>query len=126
MRFPEELFYTKNHEWILFKEEYALVGITGFAQRELGNIINLDIAALHKMMERGEMFGTVEAVKIVSDLFMPVTGKIVEINHLISDTPELINTDPYGDGWLIKIAILHEKERQYLLSADDYKMLIYS
>jgi len=126
MNYPEKLLYTKDHEWILFKEEYALVGITDFAQKELGDIVYLDITTLHETVEREKVFGTIEAVKTVSDLFMPVTGEVMEINQKIIDQPELINKDPYGDGWLIKIKTLNEKEKKDLLPAEDYKKLIYA
>lgn len=126
MNYPDKLLYTKDHEWILFNEEYATVGITDFAQKELGDIVYLDITTLKENVEREKVFGTIEAVKTVSDLFMPVTGEVSEINQKIIDQPELINKDPYGDGWLIKIRVQNKDERKYLLSVEDYKKLIYA
>jgi glycine cleavage system H protein len=112
MNYPEKLFYPKGYEWIFFKEEYALVGITDFAQKELGDIVYLDITTLNETVGREKAFGTIEAVKTVSDLFMPVTGEVLEINQKIIDHPELVNKDPYRDGWLIKIKTVNEKKRK--------------
>ena len=124
MNCPEKLFYTKDHEWIFFMEETAIVGITDFAQKELGDIVYLDVTTLNETVECEKVFGTIEAVKTVSDLFMPVKGKVLEINQKVLDKPELINKDPYGDGWLIKMRASSENEKGDLLSADNYKKLI--
>lgn len=124
MNFPDDLFYTKDHEWIRFEGDHALVGITDFAQKELGDIVYLDITTLNEAVEKEKVFGTVEAVKTVSDLFMPITGTVKEINPLIDKQPELVNKDPYGQGWLIKIAGIDASQKASLLSADAYKKLI--
>lgn len=124
MIYPENLYYTKDHEWIRFEGDNAIIGITDFAQKELGDIVYLDITTLNESVEKEKVFGTVEAVKTVSDLFMPITGTILEINSEINDAPELVNKDPYGDGWIIKISVENEAEKKDLLSANDYKKLI--
>lgn len=124
MIYPENLYYTKDHEWIRFEGDNAIIGITDFAQKELGDIVYLDITTLNESVEKEKVFGTVEAVKTVSDLFMPITGTILEINSKINDAPELVNKDPYGDGWIIKISVENEAEKKDLLSANDYKKLI--
>jgi len=124
MIYPENLYYTKDHEWIRFEGDNAIIGITDFAQKELGDIVYLDITTLNELVEKEKVFGTVEAVKTVSDLFMPITGTILEINSKINDAPELVNKDPYGDGWIIKISVENEAEKKDLLSANDYKKLI--
>lgn len=124
MKYPENLFYTKDHEWIRFEGEQAIVGITDFAQNELGDIVFLDINTLNETLDKETIFGTVEAVKTVSDLFIPVAGIVVEINQKIIDAPELVNKDPYGDGWIIKIKVLNEGEKKELLSVDAYKELV--
>ena len=124
MNFPAELKYTKDHEWIRIEGNEAVVGITDFAQRELGDIVYIDINTQGQEVAKNEIFGTVEAVKTVSDLFIPVTGTILEINPLLDSQPELVNQDPYGDGWLVKISLSSEAESADLLSADDYKSLI--
>jgi glycine cleavage system H protein len=124
MNYPQNLFYTKDHEWIRFEDDKAIIGITDFAQKELGDIVYLDITTLNETVEKEKVFGTVEAVKTVSDLFMPITGIVLEINSLISEKPELVNKDPYGQGWIIKTAVLNEREKKDLLSADSYKKLI--
>ena len=118
---PENLKYTKDHEWINIDEDYALVGITNFAQKELGDIVFVEIESLDKEINSGEVFGSVEAVKTVSDLFMPITGKIVEINKKVVDNPELVNSDPYGEGWMIKIKILDLNEVESLLDLKSYE-----
>ena len=118
---PENLKYTKDHEWINIDEDYALVGITNFAQKELGDIVFVEIESLDKEINFGEVFGSVEAVKTVSDLFMPITGKIVEINKKVVDNPELVNSDPYGEGWMIKIKILDLNEVENLLDLKSYE-----
>jgi len=124
MKYPENLLYTKDHEWIRIDGEFAVVGITDFAQKELGDIVYLDITTLNETVEKEKVFGTVEAVKTVSDLFLPVTGTILEINSKINDTPELVNKDPYGDGWIIKLKITNPEEKNELLSVEHYKKLI--
>jgi glycine cleavage system H protein len=124
MNFPAELKYTKDHEWIRIEGTDAYVGITEFAQRELGDIVYIDITSVGKEVSKEEVFGTVEAVKTVSDLFMPLTGSVSEINPALDSQPELVNTDPYGDGWMVKISIKDPSEVGSLLSADDYKSLI--
>ena len=105
MNFPKELKYTKDHEWIRIEGDRAYIGITDFAQRELGDIVYIDINTLGKDVSRDEVFGTVEAVKTVSDLFMPVAGKILEFNKKLDTNPELVNQDPYNDGWMVKISL---------------------
>ncbi len=122
MIFPEELKYTSDHEWVKIDGNTAYIGITEFAQHELGDIVYVDIVE-GKEVAQGKVFGTVEAVKTVSDLFMPISGTVLEVNAKLNDTPELINTDPYGDGWMVKISLLTDDVSQ-LLSADAYKTLI--
>ncbi len=124
MNFPSELKYTKDHEWIRFEGSHAYIGITDFAQRELGDIVYIDINTLGKEVERDTVFGTVEAVKTVSDLFMPISGKIAELNRKLDANPELVNQDPYGDGWMVKIEANNASDESLLLSADDYKALV--
>lgn len=124
MNFPPELKYTKDHEWIKVEGKEAFVGITEFAQRELGDIVYVDINTLGQEVSQNEVFGTVEAVKTVSDLFMPVTGKVLEMNSQLDASPELVNQDPYGDGWMVKIEVIAEAELDTLLSAEDYKAQI--
>ncbi len=124
MNYPGDLLYTKDHEWVRFENNVAIAGITDFAQKELGDIVYLDITSLNETLNREQVFGTIEAVKTVSDLFIPVSGTVLEINQKINDAPELVNKDPYGEGWIIKIKALHEDEKKDLLSADAYKKLI--
>ena len=124
MKYPENLYYTKDHEWIFFMGVIALIGITDFAQKELGDIVYLDITALKETVEREKVFGTIEAVKTVSDLFMPVTGKILEVNQKIITQPQLINKDPYGSGWLVKVIPTNINNKEGLLAATEYKKLI--
>lgn len=121
MEFPAELKYTKDHEWIRVEANLAYVGITEFAQHELGDIVYVDVNTLGKEVNREDVFGTVEAVKTVSDLFMPLTGKILEINKKLDTNPELVNSDPYGDGWMVKIEISDASQVGELLSSADYK-----
>jgi len=118
---PNNLKYTKDHEWINIDGDYAIVGITNFAQKELGDIVFVEIESLNQEINSGEVFGSVEAVKTVSDLFMPITGKIVEINEKVVDNPELVNSDPYGEGWMIKIKILDLNEVESLLDLKSYE-----
>jgi glycine cleavage system H protein len=122
--FPADLKYTKDHEWLRVEGMEAYVGITDYAQSELGEIVFLDIATLGETLNKGDVFGTVEAVKTVSDLFMPARGTVVEVNAALEEQPELVNKDPYGKGWLIKIAVANPAELYDLLSADAYKASI--
>ena len=124
MEIKPELKYTKDHEWISIDGDNATIGITDYAQGELGDIVYLEIEALGEELEKEEIFGSVEAVKTVSDLFLPVSGEITELNEGLEDNPELINDDPYGEGWIIKMKISNQSELSDLLSADDYKELI--
>ncbi len=124
MSFPAELKYTKDHEWVRAEGNEAFIGITEFAQRELGDIVYVDITAAGEEVAKEQVFGTVEAVKTVSDLFMPVTGTILETNPLLDSQPELVNTDPYGDGWMVKISLANVADMENLLSADAYMKLI--
>ncbi|MEJ6982510.1 glycine cleavage system protein GcvH [Pedobacter sp. P351] len=124
MNFPSELKYTKDHEWIKVEGNEATVGITEFAQRELGDIVYIDINTVGQEVAENEVFGTVEAVKTVSDLFMPVAGTILEINKKLDAAPELVNQDPYGEGWMVKLSVKSIVEVGDLLSADQYKELI--
>lgn len=124
MNFPSELKYTKDHEWVKVEGNQATIGITDFAQRELGDIVYIDINSVGSEVAKEEVFGTVEAVKTVSDLFMPLTGAVSEINALLNDNPELVNNDPYGDGWMVKVTLSDASEVEGLLSADDYKALV--
>ncbi|KAA3436029.1 glycine cleavage system protein GcvH [Rufibacter hautae] len=124
MNFPEELKYTKDHEWIRIEGDVAYVGITDFAQRELGDIVYVDIDTLDKDVAKEEVFGTVEAVKTVSDLFSPLSGHVLEINDKLDGSPELVNSDPYGDGWMIKMSVTDQAEVAELLSAGAYRELV--
>ena len=124
MNIPEEFKYTEEHEWVKIEGNIATVGITDFAQGELGDIVYLEIDTLDSEVGQNEVFGTVEAVKTVSDLFMPVGGKVIETNPNLEDKPELVNEDPYGEGWVIKIDISDLSETDNLLSPQDYKNLI--
>lgn len=124
MNFPSELKYTKDHEWVSISGNEATIGITDFAQRELGDIVYVDINSVGSDVAQEEVFGTVEAVKTVSDLFMPLSGTILEINSELNDNPELVNSDPYGKGWMVKINITDAAQTDGLLSAEDYKTLV--
>ena len=124
MNIPVELKYTKDHEWVKIEGETATIGITHFAQSELGDIVYVDVDTVDDTVEKDEVFGSVEAVKTVSDLLMPLTGEITEFNEALEDAPEKVNSDPYGEGWMIKISILDSSEIDELLSADDYSALI--
>ena len=121
MNFPENLRYTKDHEWVSLAGNVATIGITDFAQRELGDIVYIDINAKGKPLGAEEVFGTVEAVKTVSDLFLPVAGTITEINPLLDAKPELVNSDPYGDGWMVKMTVTDVAEIEKLMNAEAYK-----
>jgi len=124
MNIPSNLKYTKDHEWIRVEGEFAFVGITDFAQGELGDIVYLEIETVGEALAKEEVFGTIEAVKTVSDLFMPVSGEILEMNDALNDAAELVNTDPYEKGWLIRIKMTDAAELDELLSADQYKEMI--
>ncbi|MFA6788042.1 MAG: glycine cleavage system protein GcvH [Bacteroidales bacterium] len=124
MNIPEELMYSKDHEWIRFEGNSCVVGITEFAQNELGDIVFVEVDTVDEELEAGETFGTIEAVKTVSDLMMPVSGKITEFNTNLEDEPELINKDPYAEGWIIKIEAGDNPDKSHLISADEYKALI--
>lgn len=124
MNFPDNLKYTKDHEWVRVEGNTAIIGITEFAQGELGDIVYIDISTEGEDLAHEEIFGTVEAVKTVSDLFMPVTGKVSEVNKDLDSNPESVNKDPYGKGWMIKVEMKNPAEVNSLLSAADYKALI--
>jgi glycine cleavage system H protein len=124
MNFPEQLRYTKEHEWISIDGDVATIGITEFAQGELGDIIYVDIDSIGKEMSADAVFGTVEAVKTVSDLFLPVSGTITEKNPLLDSQPELVNQDPYGDGWMVKITLNNPSDLETLMDATAYKALV--
>jgi glycine cleavage system H protein len=124
MNFPAALKYTKDHEWIKIDGNEATIGITEFAQGELGDIVYIDIPSVGKEVAKEEVFGTVEAVKTVSDLFMPVNGTVSETNPLLDSKPELVNSDPYGDGWMVKITLQNVADVEGLLTADEYKSII--
>lgn len=124
MNIPSELKYTKDHEWIKIEGDIATVGITDFAQGELGDIVYVEVETLDETLDVEEVFGTVEAVKTVSDLFLPLSGEIVEFNEGLEDEPEKVNTDPYGEGWMIKLKFSDDSQIDDLLSAEDYKALI--
>lgn len=124
MNIPANLKYTKDHEWVSVDGEIATVGITDFAQKELGDIVYVEVETLDQTLEKDEVFGTVEAVKTVSDLFLPVTGEIIEFNDNLERNPESVNSDPYGDGWMIKVKISDASQLDELLDSEAYKNLI--
>ena len=124
MNIPSDLLYSNDHEWVKLDEEIATIGITDFAQRELGDIVYIEIETVGDTLEREQVFGTVEAVKTVSDLFMPLSGEVLEFNTGLEDTPEAVNDEPYESGWMIKIKIDNPAQLKHLLSADQYKRLI--
>jgi len=124
MNIPAELKYTKDHEWVKVEGTTAIIGITDFAQGELGDIVYVEVDTLDETVEKEAVFGTVEAVKTVSDLFSPISGEIIEFNEALEGTPELVNSDPYGEGWMIKMTIKESNELEALLSAEEYKELI--
>ncbi|MDR6565883.1 glycine cleavage system H protein [Chitinophaga ginsengisegetis] len=124
MNFPSNLRYTKDHEWILLEGNVATIGITEFAQRELGDIVFVDINSLNKPVNAEEVFGTVEAVKTVSDLFMPVAGTVSEVNPALDGSPELVNQDPYGEGWMVKVTVNNPADVEGLLDAAAYQALV--
>jgi glycine cleavage system H protein len=124
MIIPAHLRYTKDHEWVSLDGEIATVGITDFAQKELGDIVYVEVETLDQTLQKDEVFGTVEAVKTVSDLFLPLSGEIIEFNDALESDPEKVNTDPYGDGWMIKIKVANVADFNELLSSETYKQLI--
>lgn len=124
MNIPANLKYTKDHEWVSIDGDVATVGITDFAQKELGDIVYVEVETLDQTLDKDEVFGTVEAVKTVSDLFLPLTGKIIEFNDALESAPESVNSDPYGAGWMIKVKVSDLGEVDSLLSSDAYKELI--
>ncbi|NBU80511.1 MAG: glycine cleavage system protein GcvH [Flavobacteriaceae bacterium] len=124
MNIPSNLKYTKDHEWVLIDGDIAIVGITDFAQKELGDIVYVEVETLDQTLKKDEVFGTVEAVKTVSDLFLPLSGEIFEFNYELESNPEDVNSDPYGKGWMVKVKISNVAEVEELLSSDAYKQLI--
>jgi len=124
MNIPDNLKFTHDHEWILVEDDLALIGITEYAQGELGDVVFVEIETIGETLGKGEVFGTVEAVKTVSDLFMPVSGEVVEVNSELADKPELVNKDPFGKGWMIRIKVTDKSELDSLLSPDDYRKMI--
>tara|TARA_B100000524_G_scaffold307607_1_gene183177 strand:+ start:1288 stop:1665 length:378 start_codon:yes stop_codon:yes gene_type:complete len=124
MSFPNDVKYTKDHEWLRIDGDEAFVGITHFAQSELGDIVFIDVDTEGESLEKEEVFGSVEAVKTVSDLFMPINGEVLEFNTNLEDNPELINSDPYGEGWIIRVSVSNVDELEELLNSEDYKKLV--
>jgi glycine cleavage system H protein len=125
MSVPAELKYTKDHEWVRMDGDIAIVGITAFAQGELGDIVYVEIETVGESLDREEVFGSIEAVKTVSDLFMPLSGEILELNEALESNPELVNSDPYGEGWMVKIKVSNRSELDELLGAEDYTGLVH-
>ena len=124
MNIPAELKYTKDHEWVKIQGDTAIVGITDFAQSELGDIVFVDVESVDEELNAGEVFGSVEAVKTVSDLYLPISGKVIEFNEELESEPELVNTDPYGKGWIIKLKIANDADQSELLFAEQYQEVI--
>jgi len=124
MNVPAQLKYTKDHEWLKLEGDIATIGITEFAQGELGDIVYVEVETIGENLNAEEVFGTVEAVKTVSDLFMPISGEVLDFKEAIEDTPEIVNEDPYGEGWMIKVKVSNLSDVNELLSADDYSSLI--
>ena len=124
MNFPQELQYTKDHEWVRVEGDVAIIGITDFAQSELGDIVYVDIDTIGETIDKEQVFGTVEAVKTVSDLFMPISGEILELNSVLEKQPEMVNKDPYGEGWMVKVKISDASQLSALLSAADYQAVV--
>lgn len=124
MNIPSELKYTKDHEWVRLEGDVAVIGITDFAQSELGDIVYVEVETVDETLDADEVFGTVEAVKTVSDLFLPIAGEIIEFNETLEDEPEKVNLDPYGEGWMVKVKCEDAGNVDNLLSAEDYKQLI--
>lgn len=124
MSYPESLRYTKDHEWVSLQGDIATIGITDFAQRELGDIVYVEVETIGKPLKAGDVFGTVEAVKTVSDLFLPVDGEVTELNEALTNAPELVNTDPYGEGWMIKMKVSQPADVDALMDAAGYEALV--
>lgn len=124
MNFPENLRYTKDHEWVSLEGDIATIGITDFAQHELGDIVYVEIETVGQELEADAVFGTVEAVKTVSDLFLPVSGTITEVNSLLESEPEKVNTDPFGEGWMVKMIVKNKEDVEKLMNAEAYKNLV--
>ncbi len=124
MKFPETLKYTKEHEWVRIEGDVVFIGITDYAQNQLGDIVFIDIPTLDETLEAGEVFGTIEVVKTVSDLFLPISGTVIEVNETLEEQPELVNEDPYGEGWIIKVKPDDDAIFDALLSAEEYKEII--
>lgn len=124
MNFPSELRYTKDHEWVRLDGSTATIGITDFAQKELGDIVYVEVETVGKSLQAGDVFGTVEAVKTVSDLFLPVSGTITELNPALSNSPELVNNDPYGEGWMIKMKVNNPADTENLMNAAAYESIL--
>ncbi len=124
MNFPKELKYSKDHEWVKVEGDEAIIGITEFAQQELGDIVYVDVDSVGEELEKEEVFGTIEAVKTVSDLFIPINGKVIVFNETLEDSPELINTDPYGKGWIVRVSISDITDLDDLLDSETYQNLI--
>jgi glycine cleavage system H protein len=124
MNFPGELRYTKDHEWIRLENDMAVVGITDFAQRELGDIVYVEVETIGKQLDAGAVFGTVEAVKTVSDLYLPISGTITELNPALASSPELVNNDPYGEGWMIKMKIINVSDIEKLMDSKAYEQMV--
>jgi len=125
MNFPANLRYTKDHEWVRMEDDHtAMIGITDFAQSELGDIVYVEVETVGKTIQAGEIFGTVEAVKTVSDLYLPVSGTIQELNSALADSPELVNSDPYGKGWMIKISVTNPSDVNSLMDANAYSAVV--
>ncbi len=121
MKIPEDLLYTKDHEWLRVEGDTAFIGVTDFAQSELGDVVFIEVETVGEVLECEEALGTIEAVKTVSDVFMPVAGEVLEFNELVKDTPDLVNKDPYGDGWIVKIKITEPAQLSELMNAESYK-----
>ncbi|HXK90768.1 MAG TPA: glycine cleavage system protein GcvH [Bacteroidales bacterium] len=124
MNIKENLKYAKTHEWVRVDGDYAYIGISDFAQSELGDIVYVDVPTLGENLSKGDVFGTIEAVKTVSDVYLPISGEVIEFNEALATNPELINKDPYGEGWIVKVKMTNPAEIDNLLSADDYKAAI--
>ena len=124
MNFPTQLRYTKDHEWVSLEGNVATIGITDFAQRELGDIVYVEVETINKALEAGAVFGTVEAVKTVSDLFLPVSGTVTELNPALANSPELVNSDPYGEGWMVKMTVNNPEDVAGLLDAAGYEAVV--
>jgi glycine cleavage system H protein len=124
MHFPDDLKYTKDHEWIRLEGDEAVVGITDHAQHELGDIVYIDVTSVGETLSQDDVFGSVEAVKTVSDLYLPVSGEILELNPELDGTPELVNNDPYGQGWMVRVRVTDPAEADRLMSADEYKQFV--